>query len=132
MFENNTVDKGLFTFDTYALQLQEVDSERFQGQTLIVNLGSIENIDNLSGGIPNNSLILHDMIVETLNNATASVQLPGNLFKSLANCNETNASESTSTVPTRLSYSVFLSDVLFQSTEFYQNRLGSIIVSALG
>lgn len=126
--ENNTVEKELFTFETFSLQLQKVHTETFQGQTFIIDLGTIEYITNLSGTrIPNNSLTLYDMIVEPWKNATASVQLPMNLFDSFTTCNETDMPES---VSTRLSYSVFLSNVLFQTTGSNKSRLGSIIVSA--
>ena len=126
--ENNTVEKGLLTFETFALQLQRVHTETFQGQTFIIDLGSIKSITNFSGTrIPNNSLVLYDMIVEPWKNATASVQLPMGLFESFTTCNETNISE---LVSARLSYSVFLSNVFFQTTGSNKNRLGLIIVSA--
>ena len=125
--ENDTIEDRVFTFETFALQLQEVDSETYQGQSFFVDLGSIDDVANITGRIPDDSLILQDTIMETFSNATASVLLPEDLLDDLVTCNETNSS--TVFPSTRLSYSTFLSDVLFQNTEVTQYRLGSIIVA---
>ena len=127
--ENDTLQERVFAFETFALQLQEVDPETYQAQTFIVNLGSIEEILNISGKIPDNSLMIQDTMMEILSNATASVQLPDDLLDHLV-CNEMNTSEANTTSARRLSYSVFLSNALFQSTETDEYELGSVIIAA--
>ena len=56
MIGNNSlsIDHGLFALETFALQIKEVDCETFQGQTFLVDLGTIENIANISGGVATN------------------------------------------------------------------------------
>ena len=125
--ENNTLQERVFAFETFALQLQEVDPESYKAQAFTVNLGSIEDISNISGKIPDESLMIQDSVME---NATASVQLPDDLLDHLVDCNEVNASVDNTTLTRRLSYSIFLSNALFQSTEVDKYELGSVIVAA--
>ena len=126
--ENDTLQERVFAFETFALQLQEVDPEMYQAQTFTVNLGSIEDISNVSGRIPDNSLMIQDTLMEILSNTTASVQLPDDLLDHF-DCNEINTSEANTTSTRRLSYSIFLSNALFQSTETDEYELGSVIVA---
>ena len=128
--ENYTAEERMFTFETYALQIQEVDSETYLGQTFVVDLGSIEDVSSISGRIPNDSLVLGNTIMKMFSNATASVQLPEDLFDDLVACNRKTSSATNTSSLRRLSYSVFLSDVLFQSINVNRHRLGSIIVAA--
>ena len=127
--ENSTLQERIFAFETFALQLQEVDPESYEAQTFTVNLGSIEDISNISGKIPVESLMIQDTVT-VMENATASVQLPGDLLDHLVDCNEVNTPVDNVTLTRRLSYSVFLSNALFQSTEVDQYELGSVIVAA--
>ena len=128
--ENNALQERVFAFETFALQLQELDPETYEAQVFTVSLGSIEDISNISGKIPDESLTIQDTMMEILNNATASIQLPGDLFDHLSDCSETNISTVNITLSRRLSYSVFLSNALFQSTELDEYKLGSVIVAA--
>ena len=127
---NDTLQERVFAFETFALQLQEVDPETYKAQTFTINLGSIEDISNSSGKIPDESLTIQDELMEILNNATASIQLPDDLFDHISDCHETNISTANTTLIRRLSYSVFLSNALFQSTEKDAYELGSVIVAA--
>jgi hypothetical protein len=83
-----------------------------------VNLGSVEDAANISGAIPPDDLVTGD---NPMDEATASIQLPIDLFMS---CGLSGAER-------RLSYSVFLSDVLFQNeTQLDKGlRVGSIILA---
>ena len=129
--ENSTSNEttATFAFRTFAIQIQEIDPSTYQGQTFTVNLGAVQNISlDINGTIPDDSLNITDSVknISTSNN-TASVQLPIDLFESSDFCKTAD-----STGQARFSYSVFLSDILFQSEEVSQQRrfkLGSIIVA---
>ena len=108
------MDGVVFGFDTYALQLQDVDDL----QTFSVNLGSVEDALQSEDGF-GDSLITSEMVMDVLVKSTASVYLPDSFFSMLTN--NTNRS--------RLSYSVFLTDILFQSPNQSSFDIGSIIVS---
>ena len=77
---------------------------------------------NISGAIPKNSLET-DTIMNISTNAMASIQLPDDLFKTCGN-------SSGSANQKRLSFSVFLSGVLFQDKNRPNLTVGSIIVAA--
>lgn len=86
-----------------------------------MNLGSVEDAANISGAISRNDLVTSDNAMDISAKATASIQLPNDLFMS---CGLSGAER-------RLSYSVFLTDVLFQN-ETQRNsglRVGSIILA---
>ena len=127
---NDTLQERVFAFEMFALQLQEVDPETYKAQTFTINLGSIEDISNSSGKIPDESLMIQDTMMKILNNATASIQLPDDLLNDFSDCSEMNTSTANATLIRRLSYSVFLSNALFQSTEVDEYKLGSLIVAA--
>ncbi len=76
---NSSEDKAVFGFDTYALQLQDINSSLFSGQTFTVNLGPVEDAVESEGNIQEN-LTTFEMVMQTLENSTASVQLPDNFF----------------------------------------------------
>ena len=122
---SNTSDldnETVFTFKTFAIKIQELDtSDEFEGQSFSVNLGSVEDSMNISGPISPNSLVSSDIAVEVSTRPTASIQLPNDLFMSCG----------LSGTQRRLSYSVFLSDVLFQNETQRRNglRVGSIILA---
>ena len=78
---------------------------------------------NISGAIPEDSLETNDAIMNVSTNATASIQLPEDLFKS---CGLSSGSDAQK----RLSFSVFLSGVLFQDKNRPNLTVGSIIVAA--
>ncbi len=86
-----------------------------------MNLGSVEDAANISGAIPPDDLVTGDNPMDVSTKATASIQLPIDLFMS---CGLSGAER-------RLSYSVFLSDVLFQNeTQLDKGlRVGSIILA---
>ena len=118
MFTNTTT--ATFTRKTYALQLHDIDTSNFQGQMLSVDLGSVQEAMSISNNI-------QDEAIQTIEgnrvfqNRTASVQVPSSVFQDLGQ----------SDVQQRLSYSVFVRDTLFQSSDENQSNLtvGSIIVA---
>ena len=115
-------NKTVFTFNTFAIKIQDIDtSAEFQGQSFSVNLGSVEDVANISGTIPQDDLVTSDNTMDVSAKATASIQLPNDLFMS---CGLSGAER-------RLSYSVFLSDVLFQNETQLNSglRVGSIILA---
>ena len=115
----------MFGYETYALQIQQLDPLEFNGQTLIVDLGSVAEAMN-STQIQENELITSETVMSVVTNATASVSIPRDLVNGLENCQ----AEVSNSSQQRLSYSVFLSDILFQTFNQSQFKVGSIIVSA--
>ena len=119
MFTNTTT--ATFTRKTYALQLHDIDTSNFQGQTLSVDLGSVQEAMSISSDIQEEAIETIEGNKVLLNNRTASVQVPASVFQDLGQ----------SDVQQRLSYSVFVRDTLFQSSDENQSNLtvGSIIVA---
>ena len=118
MFTNTTT--ATFTRKTYALQLHDVDTSNFQGQTLSVDLGSVQQAMSSTINIREEAIETIEGIKVFLNR-TASVQVPSSVFQDLGQSSEQQ----------RLSYSVFVRDTLFQSSDENQSNLtvGSIIVA---
>lgn len=114
---NETENKTTLSFQTYALQVLDVDSDQFKEQTFTVDLGSVEEALAIDGRINSNKLTTAESVMEVFANATASILLPGNVF---------NGSAMRHTQ--RLSYSVFLTDILFQVSNSSEFVVGSIIV----
>ena len=120
---NSSVNK--FVYDTYALQMQDIDPDTFKGQTFTVNLGSVEEALNSTEGFKDESLKISEMDLEVLDNSTAAVQISE---KFIEECQMENTSSSNLTQ--RLSYNVFITDILFQSLKVNSTlAIGSIIVS---
>ena len=125
--ENTTDSKTVFGYETYALQIQDLDPLEFNGQTFIVDLGSVEQTMNVTQ-IEKSDLITSELVMSVVTSATASISIPDSLITGtgMGNCQieVSNSSQQ------RLSYSVFLSDILFQGFNQSRFKLGSIIVSA--
>ena len=119
IFTNTTT--ATFTRKTYALQLHDVDTSNFLGQTLSVDLGSVQEAMSISSNIREEAIQTIEGNKVFLNNRTASVQVPASVFQDLGQ----------NDVQQRLSYSVFVRDTLFQSSDENQSNLtvGSIIVA---
>ena len=144
--ENSTSNSSnmIFAFETFALQVQELDPEEYKGQVFSVNLGSLEEATKDNQTIEQENLVTSEpesatnLIPESdsdgscnaIADTTASLQLPEDLLDS---CNESDVNSNlVSANSQRLSYSVFKSDVLFQNVNQRQLNLsiGSIIVAA--
>ena len=123
---NGTANKTVFALKVFALQIQTLDTEEYQGQTFSIDLGSVEEAIQLKQKMEQENLITSDMVMDAVTGATASIQLPENLLESLNSGNLT----STNATAQRLSYSVFLSDTLFQNVNQSHLKIGSIIVAA--
>ena len=125
---NGTEDKTVFGYSTYALQVQNIDSMKVGGRALTVDLGSVDEALN-SGQISEEDLITGDSLMFVLTNATASVYIPTDSL--INNVNSCTLEMLNTSQQTRLSHSVFLSDILFQ-TNFGSNNfsIGSIIIAA--
>ena len=118
---NSSADSTtIFGLDTYALQLQDIDPDIFNGQTFSVNLGSVEDAIKLKGDIQD-GLMTSEEVMKILQNSTASLQLPDNF---LQGCSDMYLDIR----QLRLSYSVFLTDILFQS-QANRSAIGSIVVA---
>ena len=141
--ENDTVNSNqtVFAFETFALQVLELDPEEYEGQIFSVNLGSLEEAREDNQTIELEALMTSELEsttkfnthehnktgnVNAMSDTTASLQLPEDL---LDLCSDIN-SNLTSAIPQRLSYSVFKSDILFQSLNQSHLRIGSIIIAA--
>ena len=123
---NGTANQTVFAFKAFALQVQTLDPEEYHGQTFSIDLGSVEEATQLKQKIEQENLITSDMVMDAVTGATASIQLPENLLENLNSGNLTSANVTAQ----RLSYSVFLSDTLFQNVNQSHLRIGSIIVAA--
>lgn len=122
--ENKTNDKTVFGYERYALQVQQLDLLQFNGQIFTVDLGSFKEALNTTR-ILEDDLNTSEILMSVLENATASVTVPSNFIdeSEYAQILGENSSHQ------RLSYSVFLTDILFQSVNQSQYNIGSIIVS---
>ena len=127
---NGTNNQTAFAFETFALQIQELDPQEYQGQTFSVDLGSVEEAMNMEQNIEEGDLVTSETVMEVVTGATASMQLPEDLLERLDSCTSKTNSNLISASPQRLSYSVFLSDVLFQNLNQSHLKIGSIIVAA--
>ena len=143
--ENSTSNSSnmIFAFETFALQVQELDPEEYKGQVFSVNLGSLEEATKDNQTIEQENLVTSELESATnlnpesendgsrnIADTTASLQLPEDLLDS---CNESDVNSNLiSSTSQRLSYSVFKSDVLFQNVNQRQLNLSvrSIIVAA--
>ena len=123
---NGTENRTVFGYSTYALQVQSIDSVGVGSHALTINLGSVDEALS-SGQISKEDLITGESLMSVLTNATASVYIPTDSL--INNANSCNL-ETLNTSQQRLSHSVFLSDILFQ-TQFRNNySIGSIIIAA--
>ena len=120
-------------FKQFALQVEDITTETFIGQTFTIALGPVEQARNVSTVIDQNALITDDDIFDshkeqTTTEATATLQLHPMLFEDCIT-SETNES-SRKALSQRLSYSVFLSDAFFLPQNRTLNKVGSIIIGA--
>ena len=111
----------VYSYQTFALQIQNIDLSSFKGETFNVDLGSVERAMNNTGGIDDSALITVKNIMESLNNATAAIYISEEL---LEYCFKKNGSRAQ-----RLSYSVFLFDTFFRSQN-PTNQPASLIIGA--
>ena len=113
---NATNNREVYTLDNFAIQVEDVDYNSFEGEAFSVDLGTVEEAINRTNEIDENRLVT---MMEALSNATASLQVPSTIFN-----------DDAQNVTQRLSYSVFTTDKLFQSEETASGDLtvGSIIV----
>lgn len=124
MLPPNITTPMVYARDTFALQVRNVNTESFNGETFNVDLGSFEKAVSLNTSIPEQSL---RTVMEVLANATASITVPREILSDIQNrgIRETDETQ-------RVSYSVFLGDILFQSpNQTTRNNLsiGSIITA---
>ena len=102
--------------------MNDIDTNTFQGQTLSVDLGSVQQAMNINSNIREAAIqTIEGNNVSVFLNRTASVQVPASVFRDFGQ----------SSGHQRLSYSVFVRDTLFQSSDENQSNLtvGSIIVA---
>ena len=100
--------------------MNNINASNFEGETLSVDLGSVQDAMSISGNI-NGEAIETTSGEQVYQNRTASVQVPASVFQDLGQSSEQQ----------RLSYAVFVRDTLFQSSDENQSNLtvGSIIVA---
>ena len=113
---NATENREVYTLENFAIQVQDVDRDTFEGETLSVDLGTVSEAINRTSEIDASRLVT---MMEALSNATASLRVPSAIFNDGSN-----------KATRRLSYSVFTTDTLFQSEETVSGDLtvGSIVV----
>ena len=100
--------------------MNNINTSNFSGQTLSVDLGSVQEAMSISGNIREEAIETTPGI-KPYQNSTASIQVPESVFQDLGQ----------SSGQQRLSYAVFVRDTLFQSSDENQSNLtvGSIIVA---
>lgn len=129
---NMSNNQTVFAFKTYALQVQDrPDSSEYKAQTFKVDLGTVEEATQLQMRIKENELMTVDGF-ENGTNTTASIHIPEDLLGSYADL-DSCSNLTTNSYPVftqRLSYSLFLSDVLFQNINQSHMKIGSVIVAA--
>ena len=115
---NSTSNTLVFALNNFPLLLRDVNPESFIGESLSVNLGSVEEAIRNSSGINEVALVT---MMDPLLNATASAKLPESLFDGIT----TYASPWQ-----RIVYSVFLTNALFLTldTGCGDSVVGSIVL----
>ena len=100
--------------------MNNINASNFEGETLSVDLGSVQDAMSISGNIKGEAIETTSG-EQVYQNRTASVQVPASVFQDLGQSSEQQ----------RLSYAVFVRDTLFQSSDENQSNLtvGSIIVA---
>ena len=106
-----------FSFNKFALQLEDVELHSFHGQSFLVNLGSVEEALKRGMAIGFYNLKVSEAVLMTLKNSTALVEIPEEILT------DTSGRKSQD----RISYTVFLTDTLFQTEP--KSKVGSIILS---
>ena len=129
---NSTDNVTVFSYTAFSLQIQEIDVSTFGGQTFLVTLGSYEQARNHTQQISRNNLVTFNTVLNSTDanqlnfseDSTASIQIPSSLSEQLITCSNLTLNQFQ-----RLSYSVFLSDSLFQPKNRSQFRVASIILA---
>ena len=119
---------------------QQLDPKEFKGLVFSIHLGSVEEARENNRTINQGAIVTNKLelatnlelqgekmgILNATSDTTALLQLPKDLLDSCSGVDN----NLTSTIPQRLSYSVFKSDVLFQNFNQSHLSIGSIIVAA--
>ena len=100
--------------------MNDIDTSNFQGQTLSIDVGSVQEAMSINRNIREEAIETAAGI-KAYQNSTASVQVPESVFQDLGQSGGQQ----------RLSYAVFVRDTFFQSSDENQSNLtvGSIIVA---
>ena len=120
---NTTSNISVFSYLTFALQVQNINLTSFKGHTFNVDLGSVEEAMKRRGRINDSALITLESATDILHNATASIYISEELLEYCFN--NVNIEENVH----RLSYAVFLTDAFFQTPNSAQ-KIGSLIIAA--
>ena len=140
----NSSHTAVFAFETFALQVQQVDPKAFNGQMFSIHLGSVEEAWQDNQTINQGALVTSKLelainlinqeemtwvdtegILNVMSDTTALLMLPEDLLDSCSDIDN----NLTTTISQRLSYSVYKSDVLFQNFNQSHLSIGSIIVA---
>ena len=108
-----------FSFNKFALQLEDVELHSFHGQSFLVNLGSVEEALKRGMAIGFYNLKVSEAVLMTLKNSTALVEIPEEILTEIYASGRKSQD--------RISYTVFLTDTLFQTEP--KSKVGSIILS---
>lgn len=104
---------------SYAIAVMRVNPADFTGQTFSANFGNDFTFDDTK-------VINPDLLAfEETTSATASLSIPPNVLDLIAAISKGNAS-----ITRRLTFGLFLGDVLFSSRNASKLEVGSIIMSA--
>ena len=105
----------ILTRESYAIIIEEVDTDSFTGETLTIDLGSVDNALKLGNNIEESALNKEAGTNSSFQGRfTATVQVPQSIF----NDNKLNTDEKQ-----RLSYSVFVRGSLFLNQNASQQSI---------
>ena len=117
--ENQT--RVVIPLRSFAVSVQEVQPADFEGQTFSAILGTTFEFDE------EEQINVDSLVLEEREEATASISIPPNIFMSLPISMVQN-------MTTRITHSVFLTDLLFirreREMDSQELEVGSIIISA--
>ena len=108
----------ILTRETYAILIEDIDTDSFIGETLTIDLGSVDKAFRQGDNIKESALNKEEGTNSSLNERfTATVRVPQSIFKDDA------STEGDSLQKQRLSYSVFVQGSLFLNQNASQQSI---------
>ena len=102
-------------YNTFGLVVQDINQTSFMGQNVSITAKDGLHIDTGD---------LRDPLEISADNFTAVIELPTDFFEKISEREST-----CNNISQRLSYSIFLTDILFQSQGQSERNVGSVIVA---
>jgi len=116
---NGSKDTSSFSFNKFALQLENINAENIVDQYFIVDLRSVQGALESEVSLKTNSTKVTEVALKAMKNSTGYVRILKELLLKAYEQSE---------IAARVSYMVFLTDILFQTTE-HQSKVNSLVLS---